>query len=614
MRLLAFIGLSIACLVGFARAASVGVDGATVVINGTRVLTLRTTSGNMGPRARAKMLAANIAKVTSEGSVQVKKAGRKAHQVFVDGELVLTVTREEAARNESTTEELATQWARNIRKALQTPPLVIKTDSMRMPLGATRKIAVSGSMFGAMQVQSNDGAVLRTEKTESGVQIKSVGYGRTEIVITAGQIVKTVPVAVLPMAANLPQNHVAIVTGLPASSDTVAGAIESAVRTQIGADPNANLSIKLPKATQIMPGESRTYTVRVQASGTDLLPAEGPVFVTVKNMALGRMPEQELWYCNEPENLKRPGLLFAAPLRPETPARLLYHHINMMSQPLVVTVEAINDSDQPAQVMIIPGDSKPDLNPVLAGIQAADQFMKGWTASSGEVVTIPPKSRFPVALRKIAHGQTMSGLCYLRLLDDGPGQVTIRTEARPPFPLDSKWLAATQSSTPWRFIGVQRLNNLDRDPVSPSIYIYPNPFKNEEAVYQVGGKHTFFRIGEKAIPRADKLEKLSGNFGVTYNLKATLENPTPAACEVEVVFEASAGYSGALFVINGQQIRTPLLQPKTEMQVAKFRLEPGATRTVQIMTVPLSGSSYPATLTIRSVSEGNYGRVAVIKK
>jgi len=600
-------------LVGFSDAATVTADGASVVINGTRVLTLRTSAGNMGPRARAAVLARNIGKVAHEGNVEVHRDGPN-QLVLVDGALVLTVTKREAKENDSTAVQLATQWARNIRKALQTPPLVVGLESVRMPLGAAKLVPVSGTLYGGMQIQAVDPSILKAEKTEGGVSIKAVGYGRSELILTAGQIVKTIPIAVMPYGANLPQNHVAIVTGLPASEDTVAGAIESTVRTQIGADPNANLKIQLPKATQILPGESRTYTVRVRATGASVLPAEGPVFVTVKNMALGRVPEQELWYCNEPENLKKPGLLFAAPLRPGTPARMLYHHINMMSQALLVTVEAINNSDEPAQLMVIPGDSKPDTNPVLAGVQAADQFMKGWCASSGEVITIPPRSRLPLAMRKIAHGQTMSGLCYLRLLDVGPDQLTIRTEAKLPFPLDSKWMAAIGSSTPWRQIGAQRLNNMDRDSLLPSIHIYPNPFKSEAGTYQVGGKFTFFRIGEKAISRADKLDTLSGNFGVTYNIRAVIENPTPAASDVELVFEASAGYSGALFIINGQIVRTPLLQPKTEAQVAKYHLEPGSTRTVEIVTVPLSGSSYPATLTIRTISTGAYAKASSDKK
>lgn len=582
------------------RADIVRADGSSILIYGSKVLTLRSSTGNLPASARAEILADNISKNLKEGLVQVRRQGSN-HLILLDKKLILTVTKVEAKLNKSSTASLATIWARNLRRALLMPPLRINAQALKVPLGANRVISASGTQFSRAKIQVSDSNVLRIGRVANGIAYKAIGYGQTEIVVSAGNTIKTVSVSVMPFGANLPQNLVAIVSGNPASEETVRGAIESAVRTQLGADPKAELKVEFPKATPVLPGESRRYTAQVRAVGPEVLPAEGPVFVTVKNLALGRKPESELWYCNEPENLKKPGLLFAAPLRPDTPSRMLYHHINQMPNALVVMVEAINDSETPANLMVIPGDSKPDTNPVLAGVQAADQFMKGWAFNSGEVIQIPPKSRLPIAMRRIAHGQTMSGLCYLRLLNDGPDQVTIRTEARPPFPLDSRWLAATQSGTPWRHVGAQRLNGLDRDPVLPSIHIYPNPYKVEEGIYQVGGKYTFFRIGERPIARADNLDKLSGNFGVTYTINARMENPTTEASKVELVFEASAGYSGAVFYINGQYIKTPLLQPKSETQIAEYLLEPGASRNVSIVTVPLSGSSYPATLTIRPV-------------
>ncbi len=592
---------------GACHASVVKAEGASVYIHGVKVLTLRASIGRLAPKARATLLAANIEKTGKSGDVNTKKVG-KDYQILVDGRLVLTVTAPEAKLNASSPQSLAAQWAANIRKALQTPPLVVDTQGIRIPLGANRVILASGTQFAQAKIESAHPDVLRVGRVGNGIAYKAIGYGRTKVTVSVGDIVKTVAVAVMPVAADFPKNLVAIVSGNPASVETVQGAIESAVRTQLGADPKAQLKIEFPQSTQVLPGESRRYTAQVKADGPDVLPAEGPVFVTVKNVALGRKPERELWYCNEPETLMKPGLLFIAPLRPETPSRMLYHHVNMMSNALVVTVEAINDSDQTARLMIIPGDSKPDRNPVRAGIEAADQFMKGWAASSGEVVEIPPFSRLPISMRRLAHAQTTSGLCYLRLLDQGPDQITIRTEAKPPTPLDSKWQAAMQSSAPWRYVGAQPMARLDRDPILPSVHIYPNPYKEEVGTYQVGGKHVFFRIGERPIARADKLDKLSGNFGVTYTINALVENPTPAASQVELVFEASAGYSGALFFVNGQFVRTPLLQPKTQAQITKFTVEPGASKSLSIITVPLSGSSYPATLTIRPVDSAAQAR------
>lgn len=78
-----------------------------------------------------------------------------------------------------------------------------------------------------------------------------------------------------------------------------------------------------------------------------------------------------------------------------------------------------------------------------------------------------------------------------------------------------------------------------------------------------------------------------------------MSNPTEKPTDVEVVFEASAGYSGAVFVVNNQLQRAPVIQSKAEYVVRKVTLPAGATQELTLMTVPLSGSSYPALFTVR---------------
>jgi len=84
-----------------------------------------------------------------------------------------------------------------------------------------------------------------------------------------------------------------------------------------------------------------------------------------------------------------------------------------------------------------------------------------------------------------------------------------------------------------------------------------------------------------------------------YTVKMRVENPTDRAVDVEVVFEASAGYSGAVFIVNNQFQRAPLLQSKAEYILRKVSVPAGGSQEVTIQTVPLSGSSYPALLTLR---------------
>jgi hypothetical protein len=338
----------------------------------------------------------------------------------------------------------------------------------------------------------------------------------------------------------------------------------------------------------------------------DAIQSEGVVNVIVRNIGVAYRRDKELWYCNEPENITSPGNLFAALLRADTPVRMLYHHINTATFAMYVRVQAVNESDQPARVLLIPGDSDPDKNPVRAGLRAADQYLKSWANGSGEVVTIPPRSSMPISFRRLGTNETMSGLCGLRLID-GPPSVLVRADAWPPFNLERRWQDALVSTTPWRLVGTNPINELDLSAYRISDLIFPDPQKTLAVEYRVGESWKFLRIGERPIAGADAKRVLSGNFGVTYSIKAVVTNPTQEAADLEVVFEASAGYSGALFYMNGAVIQTPLLQPKAEYRIERFRLAPGEERKVEFVTVPLSGSSYPAQITIRPFQELSSG-------
>jgi hypothetical protein len=198
----------------------------------------------------------------------------------------------------------------------------------------------------------------------------------------------------------------------------------------------------------------------------------------------------------------------------------------------------------------------------------------------------------------------MSGLCYLRLLPGGPSDLLFRMDSMPPYDGGPKTAAALTIPTPWRRQPPRSLDYEGSVSLELSNHIYPSPFRNESVDYSVGGRHGFIRIGQRPIPRPDG-KGLDGNFGVFYNIEARVENPQTDSADIEVVFEASAGYSGALFVLNGEVRRTPLLQPKEEAQIMRVRLQPGEKRQLTMMTVPLSGSSYPATIVVRPVGSGS---------
>lgn len=580
-------------------ASTVRVEGPVVFVNEVPVLRLSASSSGMSPVDRARLIANSFSHCDFLDKVVAKKSG--ADYVLKAGDVVLaTVSVSDAHSQGIGLEQLADRWATRIRQAATLPPIKLGDTFLRLPVGVTRTISLTGPKVMDAKVETNSASTVSARITQGGLEVKGLNGGRAQIAVLYGTSMETLDVDVRPYAAQFPQTLRVSVTGAPAIVSTVRGAVETAVQTELDSVPYARWTWHKGVVPSLTTGKSITIPIRVYATAPDSFPASGIVNVVVKNEAISPITDAELWYSNDPENVRRAGPLFSAPLRLGTSVRLLYHHINQSSTALFIRVQAINDSDKPARVVVIPGNSKPDKDPVRAGVLAADQFVRSWLYSSGEVLTIPPHCTLPVALRRLAPGETLSGLTSLRLID-GPGDIQVRTDAWPPFPTDDRWTAALSASTPWRIVGTRPINDYDRAPSETSAHIYPKPYKEESVKYAVGGRYGFVRIGQKPISRQDNDGSLDGNFGVIYNIKARAENPTTSATDVEVVFEASAGYSGGLFVVNGRYVQTPYLNPKQETQLTRFRLAPGASQTLDITTLPISGCSYPATLTVRPV-------------
>lgn len=571
-------------------------EGPVVLVNGVPVMTLRGGAAE----AQARNVAAALSRAKTPTDVRAVRA-RSNWNLMVGRSPVKTVTPAIASMYGSTPPALTQRWVAQIRTAMSLPAVHLPETSVRIAGGTARTVRIQGSAASEARVESSDEEVVRVSRQAGVLRLEGVGYGNASVVVSHGAIVRSIQVQVLPSAARFPQNLSASVTGTPSNGSTVKGAIQSAIFARLEAVPGADWTFDVPTQNPLLPGESRTVAVRVRAEGPDSLPSEGVVNVTVRNEVHPPLREDELWYGNDPEPVGRFGPLFARNLASGRSARFLYHHINIAPQAMLFRAKIVNTSDVPARVQILPGDSAPNRNPVLAGVQAGEQFVRNWMTSSSEIVVVPPGQGVPISLRRFAPQETVSGLCSLRLLEGGPEYVLVRADSLPVFGVDGRWRLALTSSTPWRIVGSQKVPLGEQQALPMSDHVYPNPFRTETVNFSVGRAHGFVRLGQVPIDRSDRQSVLQGNFGVSYTISASMENPTSSPTDVEIVFEASAGYSGGIFVVNGQVIRTPMLLPKEMARLYRARLNPGDMRRVSILTVPLSGSSYPATLKIRPV-------------
>ena len=588
-----FAALALLALVSALASATEAVArGNELWVNGVRVARFVAPVGAVSPANRAELAASRLAGAGAAWS--------KGPYVFVDGEAVYAVAVGDAKALGVSPTSLAVTWAKSLNAALQIKPLESLDDYVNLPVGGYKALRLKGVEAKRATLRSDSPSVATVSWTPKGAVVHAVGVGHATIAVQGATAMTTVDITVKPLAATLPKSLDVEVTGAPAVGSTVQGAVQGAINGRLFGLPGVKWTLDPFRSKSLESGRTLSVPVRVRAEAPNAYPVSSVVTVRVKNVPLPRLADESLWYSNDPETVRRPGSLFAASVKRGAAARLLYHHMNGTTDTLFMRVQAVNESDEPARVALTPGDGKPDRNPVKAGLDAAGRYLKGYVTGSADIVTIPPHGSMPICLRRLSPNETASGLCSIRLVD-GPDRLLVRTDAFPPFPLDERWTSALFSSTPWREVGANPMTDYDRAPMETSLHIYPTPYKTETVDYEVGGRFGFVRLGQRPIQRADLGGGLDGNFGVLYTIKAKLENPTDTATDVELVFEASAGYAGGLFVVNGRTVTIPQLSPKTEGQVFRVRLAPGQTQNFDILTLPLSGSAYPATLTIRPI-------------
>jgi hypothetical protein len=91
---------------------------------------------------------------------------------------------------------------------------------------------------------------------------------------------------------------------------------------------------------------------------------------------------------------------------------------------------------------------------------------------------------------------------------------------------------------------------------------------------------------------------LLGNYGVLYDINVNLT----VRQQVEIAFESGAGDVSGIFSIAGGATTTiNNLSPPNEQEITRISLAPGTTQKVRILTMPLSGSAYPASIIAHSL-------------
>lgn len=580
-------------MAGLASAADVMPQDGWVVVN--EVLTLR-----MRTRTEAATAIVQRLRPLPDASKFVAEKREEAVVISSGTSVILTVTPEEARAQNSDAMALAQIWARRLEDAFALPPLKSNTHDVLLAIGQTTEIPLVGRGARQAQLVAEPAGALRIERRTGIVRITASSKGNVILTAKIGNETWFWRVNAAPWAVKQNTPLQAQVTGTTARAEVVAAAAAAAVQSRFATEPGAMIRLRGIRTGPLSAGNTGRALVDVLVHGMGLYPWTGTVDVRIQNISGRRDSAEELWYSNEPENLRNPQTLYSHWLTTGRPARLLTHQRNRGTAPLVSLVKLVNYGQTTARVSLIAGDGGVDQNPTLAGYRAGEAFMPDWKEGASLVLQIPPGSSVPVQVHELEYGDTSSGLYVFHLLEGAPDSVMMVHEAVAPASMPPKWREASRVERPYTMarpetipVGTIIINRTN----SP---VFPEPKRVETFNYEVGGRITFLRLGQRAVT-GNEGEALLGNFGVVYELNGTIKNPTDRVAPTEVVFESSAGYTGALIFVNGTLMKIPLLQPKTEHRMRLFNLQPGQTVRMNMVTIPLSGGSYPATITIRPV-------------
>jgi hypothetical protein len=555
--------------------------GAQVLANGSPVMTLR------GDEQQRLKQADNAARALSElaekgvvsPTVDVRKIGA-SYSLLVEGRELVEISKWLAFACGSMPEALAKTWAENVRRAFQQPYLCVLAEGKVVPLGETRRIPVRGNLKQGLEAAGAPAIIeARTELAPPCVVLVGVGLGEGQVAIRTGSAQLLIAVKVMKYAARIRGAALATVTGLAAPPQILSKAAVQAARLAAETEPGASLELGPPELGKrsLALGQDTGCFVPVKAAGSGYLPTFRRIWVMIRNSPVAVRPASALVVSNDPEKLAAMGTWSLTTLYGESPVRLLYHHVNGTGRRALLLVELINVSAQDARVQIVEGLGGPASDEIFVGHQAARMFLARENGDVGYVAVIPPSTRYAAAAAVMAPGQVMSGVAEYRLLDPGP--VRLRVRLAP--------IEANYSLQPCTI----------EDAVLPDRrFAVPDPLRVVKASYRVGGHWAFVSMGKPAQVLSSRNTDI---YGVIYQLQFEIENPTDEAARVRVDIEASSGLARAVVLVDGEQVELPLLRANDEATVARFLLQPGAKRTVQLRTMPQSGSHYPVRVIVR---------------
>jgi hypothetical protein len=466
--------------------------------------------------------------------------------------------------------------------------LTLSRTDLIVPFQEARTVRLGGVATGEIAVAVEDARIAEAsvDLEQATLRVSALAPGVTTLRVRREGAVVVLRILVRKYAGRYTGPVTAEITGRPAPATLVAAAAIERCREAFDVELGATVRLlQAPSMSRALePGSSVSLRLLTVVEGKGYLPRKGEATVLVRNRPLPPREADVLLYSNDPEQVRRFGLLYHGRLEPQEVTRLLYHHQNRMSRALYLSVDLVNTGGELARLQLIEGVAQPIVDTVLVGHRAGVRFMQHSMADIGTVIEVPAGKRRSILLQRVPTIRTASGILGLRALS-GPGLHVEVTAAPEP-------VAAATRPANLRMVAL-------------SDHVYPRPKKELSVRYRVGERWAFVSVGKRAIDGRVSERRLDGNYGVFYDIAVQVENPTAVEQTINLVLAAEAGGARGVFLVDGRIIEVPQISPPAERVIASYRLQPGMHGSMSIRTLPVGGSAYPVTLVVRTRRPGD---------
>jgi len=465
------------------------------------------------------------------------------------------------------------------------PPIIVDPPQVSVEPGQMTQARVN-SAAGAIAVTSADPAIatVSADQHQRVIFISGVAVGSTVVTVTDSRgLTRDVPVRVAYAAGTIAANVPLRVTGDPASAGFVREAVIAAAEAAATLRPGARITVMTDAPlvhADLMTDDRVSITVPLQIQGDAYITVNGSTRVEVENFALPHLPAAQLLVSDYPERLTADGVLFSTTIDRSASQRFLYYHYNPGTEPARrILVKATNASNAPATVHLIAAIAGPEANEMEAGHDATKAFLVQTRRNEGIVVTIPPKSTVNLIDHSLPPNTVVTGLVQVREVTGDPlGFSVVAQDANAP-------LDQSVDTTSLLSGGARHARG-----------VYPVPAFFSDYTYFVDAAPLEIPIGQLPLPNLREGEALSGDYGVQQSIRVVIVNTSRYGQAIALYANPRGGSATGTFLIDNTLVQAHRLPAFSKYKIWQETIAPGTYRTLQIVTFPEGGSSYPLRL------------------